>query len=72
MQAFLGSIPGSLGETSTLACLIGAAFLIYTGIASWRIIVGVIAGMVLTASLFKESRTDQAREGRRLSQRTGD
>jgi Na+-transporting NADH:ubiquinone oxidoreductase subunit B len=52
MQAFLGSIPGSLGETSTLACLIGAAFLIYTGIASWRIVVGVVAGMVLTASLF--------------------
>ena len=52
MQAFLGSIPGSLGETSTLACLIGGAFLIYTGIASWRIVVGVIAGMVLAASLF--------------------
>ena len=52
MQAFLGSIPGSLGETSTLACLIGGAFLIYTGIASWRIVVGVFAGMVLTATLF--------------------
>jgi Na+-transporting NADH:ubiquinone oxidoreductase subunit B len=52
MEAFLGSIPGSLGETSTLACLIGGAFLIYTGIASWRIVVGVFAGMVLAASLF--------------------
>jgi Na+-transporting NADH:ubiquinone oxidoreductase subunit B len=52
MQAFLGVMPGSLGETSTLACLIGAAFLILTGIASWRIILGVFAGMVVTAFLF--------------------
>jgi Na+-transporting NADH:ubiquinone oxidoreductase subunit B len=51
-QAFLGSFPGSLGETSTLACLIGGAFLIYTGIASWRIVAGVLGGMILTASLF--------------------
>lgn len=49
--AFLGLIPGSLGETSTLACLIGAAFLIYTRIASWRIISGVFLGMVATSSL---------------------
>ncbi len=52
MQAFIGSIEGSLGETSTLACLLGAAILIYSGIASWRIIAGVFAGMVLTALLF--------------------
>jgi Na+-transporting NADH:ubiquinone oxidoreductase subunit B len=52
MNAFLGVMPGSLGETSTLACLIGAAFLIVTGIASWRIIAGVFAGMVVTALLF--------------------
>jgi len=52
IQAFLGVMPGSLGETSTLACLIGGAFLIYTGIASWRIVVGVFAGMLVTAYLF--------------------
>lgn len=50
-QAFLGQMQGSLGETSTLACLLGAAMLIYTGIASWRIIVGVFGGMVMTVLL---------------------
>lgn len=44
MQAFLGDIPGSMGETSTLACLIGAAILIGTGIGSWRIMAGVTLG----------------------------
>ena len=44
MQAFLGDIPGSMGETSTLACLIGAAILIATGIGSWRIMVAATAG----------------------------
>ena len=51
-QAFLGLLPGSLGETSTLACLLGAIFLVYTRIASWRIILGVFFGMVLTSLLF--------------------
>lgn len=51
MDAFLGPIQGSLGETSALACLLGGAFLIYSGIASWRIIAGVFAGMVATAFL---------------------
>jgi len=51
-DAFLGFIPGSMGETSTLACLIGAAILIITGIGSWRIIGSVFTGMVLTALLF--------------------
>ena len=51
-DAFFGTIQGSLGETSTLACLLGGALLIYTGIASWRIIAGVFAGMVMTALLF--------------------
>ena len=43
-DAFLGLIPGSFGETSTLCVLIGAAILLLTGIASWRIIVSVVAG----------------------------
>lgn len=41
---FIGIIPGSIGETSTLMCLIGAAILIITGVGSWKIIVGVFAG----------------------------
>lgn len=49
---FFGFEQGSLGETSTLACLIGAAFLIYTRVASWRIIAGTFLGMAVTATLF--------------------
>ncbi len=41
---FMGFIPGSIGETSTLAILIGAFILIVTGIGSWKIIVSVVAG----------------------------
>ncbi|MFN3986448.1 MAG: NADH:ubiquinone reductase (Na(+)-transporting) subunit B [Rhodocyclaceae bacterium] len=51
-QAFFGLMPGSLGETSTFAILIGAAFLLYTRIASWRIMLGVIIGVVATSLLF--------------------
>lgn len=43
-DAFLGLIPGSFGETSTLCILIGAAILLLTGIASWRIMLSVFAG----------------------------
>ena len=52
MSAFLGTIAGSLGETSTLAALLGGALLILSGVASWRIVLGVFAGMVITASFF--------------------
>jgi Na+-transporting NADH:ubiquinone oxidoreductase subunit B len=41
---FIGVMPGSIGETSTLMCLIGGAILIYTGVGSWKIIVSVFAG----------------------------
>lgn len=51
-QTFLGFMPGSIGETSTLAIFIGAAFLLYTRIASYRIMGGVLAGMVATAVMF--------------------
>ncbi len=43
-QAFLGNIQGSMGETSALACLIGAAILIFSGIGSWRIMAGMLLG----------------------------
>lgn len=52
MDAFLGFIPGSMGETSTLACLIGAAILIVTGVGSWRIMFSVLVGMVVMAFTF--------------------
>ncbi|WP_145263567.1 NADH:ubiquinone reductase (Na(+)-transporting) subunit B [Planctomycetes bacterium Pan216] len=45
-NCFIGFIPGSIGETSTVACLIGAAILISTGIGSWRTIVGCLVGMI--------------------------
>jgi len=51
-QAFIGQIEGSLGETSLAACLFGAAMLIYSRIASWRIILSVFAGMIIPALLF--------------------
>jgi len=41
---FMGIMPGCIGETSTLMCLIGAAILIFTGVGSWKIIVSVFAG----------------------------
>jgi Na+-transporting NADH:ubiquinone oxidoreductase subunit B len=44
MQMFLGFIPGSVGETSTIAILIGAVILIITGVGSWKIMAGVFAG----------------------------
>ncbi|MEP2706362.1 MAG: NADH:ubiquinone reductase (Na(+)-transporting) subunit B [Roseibium sp.] len=46
MDAFIGIIQGSIGETSTLACLIGLVFLLVTKIANWRLIVGCMAGMI--------------------------
>jgi Na+-transporting NADH:ubiquinone oxidoreductase subunit B len=43
-QAFLGTMPGSLGETSALACLIGAFIIVYTGVGSWRTMVSMLLG----------------------------
>jgi len=51
-QAVVGQMQGSLGETSLVACLIGAVVLIYSGIASWRVMVGVFAGLIIPALLF--------------------
>jgi len=44
MNSFLGFIPGSIGETSALACLLGAALLIFTGIGSWKIMLSMLIG----------------------------
>ena len=50
MDAFLGTIQGSLGETSTLACAIGLCFLLLTKIANYRMIVGCLFGMIVFSS----------------------
>ncbi len=50
-DSFFGFIPGSIGETSTLAILLGAIFLLITGVACWRIMVSVILGMTLLSFL---------------------
>lgn len=50
-QAFMGNIQGSMGETSTLACLFGAALLIITGVGSWRIMLSVLVGALALSSL---------------------
>lgn len=50
-DAFLGVVPGSMGETSALACLIGAGILIVTGIGSWRVMLSALIGTVGTAVL---------------------
>lgn len=52
MDSFMGFIPGSIGETSTLAILIGALILIYTGIGSWKVMVSVFAGGCLMGLVF--------------------
>lgn len=58
LDAFLGQMQGSIGETSTLAILLGASILLITRIASWRIMLGVFLGMVATASLFNNIGSD--------------
>lgn len=52
MNAFVGFIPGSMGETSALAALIGAAILIGSGIGSWRVMAGCVVGALGVSTLF--------------------
>ncbi|MCZ4407475.1 NADH:ubiquinone reductase (Na(+)-transporting) subunit B [Cryomorphaceae bacterium 1068] len=52
MASFLGFIPGSIGETSTLAILIGAAILLWTGVASWRIMLSAVIGGAVMGLIF--------------------
>lgn len=54
-DSFVGTIPGSIGETSVIAILIGAVILLFTGIASWRVMLsgligGVLMGLILNAA----------------------
>ena len=57
-NAFWGYIPGSVGEVSTAMILLGGAYILYKGIASWRIVLGVFGGMVVTAMLFNAISSD--------------
>ena len=57
-NAFVGLEQGSMGETSTLAIFIGGAFLLLTKIASWRIVSGVLLGMIATSMLFNSIGSD--------------
>ncbi len=52
MDAFIGKVHGSVGETSTLAIFIGGAVLLIMRIAAWRIVAGVMIGMIALSSLF--------------------
>jgi Na+-transporting NADH:ubiquinone oxidoreductase subunit B len=58
MDAFLGKMQGSVGETSTLAIFMGGAILLITKIASWRIVAGVMLGMIATALMFNSLGSD--------------
>ena len=51
MDAFMGQIPGSIGEVSTLAIFIGGGILLWTRIAAWRIVAGVMVGMIAMSLL---------------------
>lgn len=52
LNMFIGTVPGSVGETSTIAILIGAIILLFTGIGSWKIIVSVFGGAIGMGLLF--------------------
>ena len=52
LDMFYGFIPGSIGETSTLAILIGAFILIYTGVGSWKIMISTVVGALAMGLIF--------------------
>lgn len=58
MNAFIGLVPGSMGETSALLCLFGAAVLILTGVGSWRIMLSMTVSAIAFAMLFNEIGSD--------------
>ena len=58
MDAFIGSIPGSIGETSTLMVMIGGAVLLLTRIASWRVVAGCFVGMIAFSTLLNTIGSD--------------
>jgi Na+-transporting NADH:ubiquinone oxidoreductase subunit B len=57
-DAFYGFIPGSMGETSTLACLLGCALLLWTKVASGRTMIGVVVGTIAMSLLLNIAGSD--------------
>ncbi|MDN4502565.1 NADH:ubiquinone reductase (Na(+)-transporting) subunit B [Alteromonadaceae bacterium BrNp21-10] len=57
-NSFFGAVQGSVGETSTLMLLLGGLFIIYLRIASWRIVLGVMAGMIVFSTLLNMAGSD--------------
>ena len=58
MESFIGTIPGSIGETSTFAILLGGFVLLYMKIASWRIVAGILLGSMVLSELFNLFNSD--------------
>jgi len=58
MESFIGTIPGSIGETSTLAIILGGFVLLYMKIASWRIVAGILVGSMVLSELFNLFNSD--------------
>ena len=58
MAAFIGLVPGSMGETSALACILGAVILVATRVGSWHTMLGVVVGTWLTATLLHSIGSD--------------
>jgi Na+-transporting NADH:ubiquinone oxidoreductase subunit B len=58
LDAFWGRKPGALGETSTAACVLGAALLLYLRLADWRILAGGLTGLVASATAFQAFAAD--------------
>jgi len=58
LDAFVGNMPGSMGETSALACLVGAGILVLTGIGSWRTMLGCVAGVFAISTLLNAVGSD--------------
>ncbi|MGR8947202.1 MAG: NADH:ubiquinone reductase (Na(+)-transporting) subunit B [Gammaproteobacteria bacterium] len=57
-NAFIGKLPGALGETSTLACLIGGSIMLICGVISWRIVIASVIGLVVATWLFNMISSD--------------
>lgn len=58
LDSFIGLIPGSMGETSALACILGGAYLLKTGVGSWRIVVSMVLSTVVFAMIFNAIGSD--------------
>lgn len=54
MNSFIGTIPGSIGETSALLCLVGALILVLTGVGAWRIMLGGVIGLAIMSTLLNQ------------------